>query len=231
MYEKEFHSLHNAQIPLPIKFKKYNLAFSAFFWVFTVHSDCHSSKKFTTLASPVLLYKRIFAYCVFETSKQQKALYSCEFRWFYVGSMQKVDMSSFVSQKRCLWYPGIGWEVPSRHTNRKKCLKQTAWISYKDSDKLPSAYHEMWHAEQTHQTVESQETVKKTKSSKCSKLKENFIHIDCFEVQIMVENPLPAFSTTINLLKRKNDQASMKKSLLPLLFPFFPQIQAFSGVQ
>ena len=42
--------------------------------------------------------------------------------------------------------------------------------------------------------------LKKTKSSKCSKLEEIFNHIDCFEVLIKVENPLPAFSTTINLL-------------------------------
>ena len=54
--------------------------------------------------------------------------------------------------------------------------------------------------------------LKKTKSSKHSKLKETFIHIDCFEVQRMVEYPLPAFSTTINLLRRENDQADMEKS-------------------
>ena len=53
--------------------------------------------------------------------------------------------------------------------------------------------------------------LKKTKSSKRSKLKEIFIHIDCFAVQTMVENPLPAFSTTINLLRHKKDQADTKK--------------------
>ena len=176
MYEKEFHSLHNAQIPLPIKFKKYNLAFSAFFWVFTVHSDCHSSKKFTTLASPVLLYKRIFAYCVFETSKQQKALYSCEFRWFYVGSMQKVDMSSFVSQKRCLWYPGksrhdiqieknVSNRLPGSHT--RTVTNCQALVTKCDT------LSRHWHIRQWN--------LKKTKSSICSKLKENFIHIDALK--------------------------------------------------
>ena len=34
-----------------------------------------------------------------ETSKRQKALYSCEFRWFYEGSTQIVDMSSFFPKK------------------------------------------------------------------------------------------------------------------------------------
>ena len=69
--------------------------------------------------------------------------------------------------------------------------------------------------------------LKKTKSSKRSKLKENFIHIDCFEVQIIIENPLPAFRTTNNFQRRKNDQADVKNSWLPLLFPFFPRVQTF----
>ena len=101
----------------------------------------------------------------------------------------------------------ISWEVPSLHANRKKCLKQLAWISYNDSDNrqafitkcdMLSRHIRQWN-------------LKKTKSSKRRKLKSNFIHIDCFAVQTMVENTLPAFSTTINLLRHKNDQADMKK--------------------
>ena len=41
-----------------------------------------------------------------ESSKQQKALYSCEVCWFYKRSTQIMDMSSFVSPKTCLQFPG-----------------------------------------------------------------------------------------------------------------------------
>ena len=56
-----------------------------------------------------------------ETSEQQKALYSCEFRWFYEGSTQIVDILSFVSQKRCLQYPGKslhGIQIEKNVSNR-----------------------------------------------------------------------------------------------------------------
>ena len=111
----------------------------------------------------------------------------------------------------------ISWEVPSLHANRKKCLKPLAWISYKDCDKLPIVHHEcdtlstaQWAVCSVSRHIRPW-NLKKTKSSKRSKLKEIFIHIDCFAVQTIVENPLPAFSTTINLLRHKNDQADMKK--------------------
>ena len=45
--------------------------------------------------------------------------------------------------------------------------------------------------------------IKKTKSPKLGKLKEKIVHFDCFEVQTIIENPLPAFSTTTNHLSQK----------------------------
>ena len=101
----------------------------------------------------------------------------------------------------------ISLEVPSRHTNRKKCVSNrlhgshtttaTNWQAFITKCDTRSRHIRQWN-------------LKKTKASNRSKLKENFIHIDCIEVQTMVENPLPAFSTTINFLRHNNDLADMK---------------------
>ena len=61
--------------------------------------------------------------------------------------------------------------------------------------------------------------LKKTKPSKFSKLKENFIHIGCFEVQIMIENPLPAFSMTMN---HPELSGWLDKAMITSPFPFLP---------
>ena len=91
----------------------------------------------------------------------------------------------------------ISWEVLSRHTNRKKNVSNRLHGSHTRTVTNCQAHITKCEMQSRHSR---QWNLKKTKSSKCSKLEENFNHIDCFEVLIKVENPLPAFSTTINLL-------------------------------
>ena len=112
----------------------------------------------------------------------------------------------------------ISWKVPSWHAKWKTRLKQIVWISFNNSDKLPSVYHAMLQAEWTHQAVESQED----QIIKTQQTWRNLFHIDCFEAQTKIENLLPAFSTTINPLKRQNYQADMKKLMITSPFPFLP---------
>ena len=116
-----------------------------------------------------------------ESSKQQKALYSCEFCWFYKGSTQIIDLSSFVSTKKCLLFPGKSRHYMQIDKNVSKRLHGShtrtvtncqAFITKCDTQ---SRHIRPWN-------------LKKTKSSKHSKLKENFIHIGCFAFQTMVEN-------------------------------------------
>ena len=115
-----------------------------------------------------------------------------------------MDMSSLVSPKTCLRFPG-----KSRHDMQiEKTVSNSLHGSHTRTVTNCQAFITKCDTQSRHIRPWN---LKKTKSSKHSKLKENFIHIGCFAVQTMVENLLPAFSTTINLLRHKNDQADMKK--------------------
>ena len=115
-----------------------------------------------------------------------------------------MDMSSLVSPKTCLRFPG-----KSRHDMQiEKIVSNRLHGSHTRTVTNCQAFITKCDTQSRHIRLWN---LKKTKSSKHSKLKENFIHIGCFAVQTMVENLLPAFSTTINLLRHKNDQADMKK--------------------
>ena len=70
--------------------------------------------------------------------------------------MQIVDMSSIVSQKRCLQFPGKSCHSMQNGYNGKNVSNQLHG-SHKTSDKLPGVYQAMRQTEQTHQTVEAQE--------------------------------------------------------------------------
>ena len=80
-------------------------------------------------------------------TEEQKTLYSYGFHWCFNGSMEIVDISSFVSQKDAcsfLGNPVMTWKT--KKMSQTNCI----WISYNDSDKLPIVYHtNAWHAKKT----------------------------------------------------------------------------------
>ena len=105
-----------------------------------------------------------------------------------------MDISFFVSEKRCLRFPG-----KSRHDMQiEKNVSNRLHGSHTRTMTNFQAFNVLFITKCDTRSRHTDRGIS-TKSSKRSKLKEIFIHIGYLEVQIMVENPFPDFSTTINL--------------------------------